>query len=135
LSVQKRLSTPKGASDAAGLVTDVGFSPDGRALGLVTLGGVAFLDMAASRFEFAELPSMKPLGLRFAEYGRVAVFGRNAVYAGEPVAARIEEASHTTRGQLTDVEFRREGSLLVIGDAVGEELSALLEPPPSSESE
>jgi WD40 repeat protein len=135
LSVQKHLPTPKGASETAGHVTDVGFSPDGRALGLVTLGGVAFLDRAASRFEFAELPSMKPLGLRFAEDGRVAVFGRSAVYAGEPVPARIEAASHTTRGQLTDVEFRRDGSLLVIGDAVGEELSALLEPPPSSASE
>jgi WD40 repeat protein len=132
LGVQKRLPAPRASTKAAGLVTDVRFSPDGRALGIVTLGGVAFLDVAASRLDFAELPRLKPVGLRFADDGRVAVFGRGAVYAGEPRLERMDEASHATRGKLTDVEFRRDGSLLVLGQGVEEELAALLEPAAAS---
>jgi hypothetical protein len=128
LSVRQRLAAPKGASETAGAVTDVAFSPDGRALGLTTLDGVGFLDIIERRFEFAALGDMKPLGLRFADDGRVAVFGRGSVYAGDPVPSRIEAAIQATRGRLTHVDFRRDGSLLVVGEGVEDELAALLEP-------
>lgn len=129
LDVQKQLSMPEGAG---AVVTDMSFSRDGRSLGLVTPNGVAFLSSGADHFDFAPLPKLKPVGIRFADDGRVAVFGRSAVYAGAASPAKMDEASHDSNGKLTDVEFRRDGSLLVLGDGVSEELSALLEPPAAS---
>jgi hypothetical protein len=128
LRVERRLLTPELSSDGrASTVTDLRFSPDGRSLGVLMLGGVAFVDVASQSFDFAELPQLAPAGLRFASDGRVAVFGRRAVYTGRPDPAAMEANRHTTRGTLHDVEFRRDGSLLLVGDGIEEELATLLE--------
>jgi hypothetical protein len=70
---------------------------------------------------------MSPVGLRFASDGRVAIFGRRALYVGPPSAADVPVGLRKTAGELWDVEFRQDGSLLFVGDAADAELASLSE--------
>jgi WD40 repeat protein len=128
LRVERELSLPAPANGAQSPhVSEVRFSPNGRALGVLFDGGVAFLDVASQRLDAAELDEMKPVGLRYASDGRVAVFGRRALYLGPPDPSAMAGRSHATRGEIDDVEFRRDGSLLLVGDGIEAELATLLE--------
>ncbi len=126
LETQRQLELP-GRSGAESKVADVRFSPDGRLLGVLLFGGVAFLDVASGQLDATYFDKLQPVGLRFADDGRVAVFGRRTLYVGPPVPADIEQAAHPTSGELTDVEFRKDGSLMFVGDSADAELQALLQ--------
>jgi WD40 repeat protein len=108
-------------------ITDVRFSHDGRLLGVLMLGGAAFIDTGTGQLDVAHFRSLDPIGLRFGADGRVVVFGRRALYVGPPAAKQVEAASHALKGDLSDVEFRKDGSLLFVGDAEDAELASLFE--------
>lgn len=108
-------------------ITDVRFSHDGRLLGVLMLGGAAFIDIGTGQPDVAHFRSFDPIGLRFGADGRVLVFGRRALYVGPPAAKQVEAATHALNGDLSDVEFRKDGSLLFVGDAEDAELASLFE--------
>jgi hypothetical protein len=109
-------------------ITDIRFSPDGRLLGILMLGAAGFFDVESKQAEVAELRGINPVGLRFASDGRVAIFGRRALYVGPPIAKDAAQGAQATNGELWDVEFRKDGSLLFVGAAADAELAALLPP-------
>jgi hypothetical protein len=113
-------------SSNASSATDVRFSLDGALLGVVLPGGVAFMDLQSTKLDAAPLPKLDPIGLRFDDTGKVVVFGRRGIYLGQPKAAEIEGASRETQGELAAVEFRQDGSLLLLGDVADAEVAALL---------
>jgi WD40 repeat protein len=108
-------------------VLDVRFSSDGRWLGVLTKEGIALLDVPAGTTSSVDLTEMAPVGLRFAADGRLAVFGRGALYVGPASAAEILSGIRKTSGTLWDVEFRQDGSLMLLGDKPDAELASLLE--------
>lgn len=108
-------------------VTDVRYSPDGGVLGVLMLGGAAFVDVASDQLEVEHFSSFDPVGLRFGPDGRVLLFGRKALYVGPPSVKGVEAAAHQLNGGLAGVEFRKDGSLLFVGDAQDAELAALLD--------
>jgi WD40 repeat protein len=108
-------------------ITDVRFSQDGRVLGVLMLGGAAFVDTGTGQLDVAHFRNFDPVGLRFGADGRVLVFARRSLYVGPPEAKQVEAAAHPLSGDLSDVEFRKDGSLLFVGDAEDAELASLLE--------
>jgi hypothetical protein len=109
-------------------VLDVRFSSDGHWLGVLTKNGVALHDVAAGTAWSADLTDMAPVGLRFAADGRLAVFGRGAIYVGAATSpGDIRSGTRKTAGTLWDVEFRQDGSLMLLGDELDAELASLLE--------
>jgi WD40 repeat protein len=121
-----RLTAPMVGDDAP-QVLDVRYAPDGRSLGVLFAGGVAFMDLQTHQLQATLLRELAPIGLRYAPDGRVAVFGRGALYIGPASLADLQTAARTTSGTLWDVEFRRDGSLLFLGDAGEADLQSLLE--------
>lgn len=114
---------------ARSLVTDLRFSPDGKRLAVLMLGGAAFIDVESRETELVELRQLNPVGVRFGGDGRLAVFGRRALYVGPAIGSRIAVDAHDTQGDLWDVEFRKDGSLLFVGDAADQELAAVVGAP------
>lgn len=102
-------------------ITDLRFSHDGKQLGALVANGAAFIDVASHQVRHASFA--EPRGLRFAQSGRVAVFGKHSLYVGEPNPADISSKSQSLTGELRDVEFREDGSLLYLGDVDAELLS------------
>lgn len=129
LKLLRRTQPPSigGGGEHEGNVLDVRFSRDGRWLGVLTRDGVALLDVPAGTASSADLTDMAPVGLRFGADGRLAVFGRGALYVGSASTAEIRGGIRRTSGTLWDVEFRQDGSLMLLGDEVDAELASLLE--------
>jgi hypothetical protein len=128
LELLRRAEAPSiGRAEHVGNVLDVRYSSDGRWLGVLTKNGVALLDLPAGTASFADLTDMAPVGLRFSGDGRLAVFGRGALYVGSVSTAEIRSGARRTSGTLWDVEFRQDGSLMLLGDKADAELASLLE--------
>jgi WD40 repeat protein len=127
LSQQRELTLPpRPANGRAFTVTDARFSPDDSRLAVLLLGGLALVDVTSGEVQLAELRELDPVGVRFAADGKIAVFGRHGLYVGEADAQRMPTAAHEVKGELADVEFRKDGSLLFLG-AVEDTEQALLE--------
>jgi len=103
-------------------ITDLRFSQDGKQLGALLANGAAFIDVASRQVREASFA--EPRGLRFAQSGRVALFGKHALYVGEPNPEDIPSKMQTLTGELRDVEFREDGSLLYLGDVDAELLGS-----------
>jgi hypothetical protein len=129
LREDRELEVPADARNARHVrpvsISDLRFNADGTRLGVLLIGGVAFFDVASQTLEVSALRELNPVGLRFAPDGRVAVFGRRAVYVGEPAATKVAEAARATAEFVADVEFRKDGSLLLLGGTADEELAIL----------
>jgi WD40 repeat protein len=108
-------------------VTDLRFSPDGQRLGVLLTGGAALVDVASDQVEASYFSELNPIGLRFASDGRLLIFGRRALYVGAASLTSVEGSTHQLQGELSDVQFRKDGSLLFLGDAEDVELATLLE--------
>jgi hypothetical protein len=85
LSLERQIPLPQ-APGVAGPpeAADVRYSPDGQSLGVLTMNGVAFVDLASGKLEAAFPQRLSPVGLRYAEDGRILLFGRRSMYMGEP---------------------------------------------------
>jgi hypothetical protein len=114
------------SSGRAFTVTDVRFSPDDKTLAVLLLGGLALIDVPSGHADVAELPNLDPVGVRFAPDGRLALFGRHAVYVGPGNPAQMASSAYPVKGELGDVQFRKDGSLMFFGSVEGSE-PALLE--------
>jgi hypothetical protein len=108
-------------------VMDLRFNADGSTLGALLDVGVALFDLRAHQVEAALMKDVKVVGLRLASDGRIAVFGRQALYVGPPQAETLKRDLHKTDGRFWDVEFRRDDSLLFFGDGIESNIEAMLE--------
>lgn len=108
-------------------VLDLRFNADGSTLGALLDVGIALFDLRAHRVEAALMKDVKVVGLRFASSGKIAVFGRQALYIGPPEAEALKRDLHKTDGRFWDVEFRRDDSLLFFGNGIEGDVEALLE--------
>jgi len=115
LRVERSVSIRGEGIGEAAVATDVRFSPDGHSLGVLLLSGAAILNLDNGQLATSGAGRLNPVGLRFAPDGRLAVFGRHGLYVGPAEPERIGSESSGTAGELADVEFRRDGSLLVVG--------------------
>jgi WD40 repeat protein len=109
---------PEGSRERGEPATDVRFSPNGRRLGVLLLGGVAVLDLDTWRLAIETAIGWDPVGLRFAPNGRMAVFGRDRLYVGPAEPDRLANESFAPSGELADVEFRRDGKLLFVAGPI-----------------
>lgn len=116
-------------------VLDLRYSPDGSKLGALLDVGVAVFDLKTGQVEAALIRDLKAVGLRFAGDGRVAVFARDALYIGPANAEAIKSGVHKLDGTLWDVEFRRDNSLLLLGDGINADEEALLQVSPDAEAQ
>jgi hypothetical protein len=121
------LPTEDGWSAEHPHVLDLRFNADGSTLGAQLDVGVALFDVRSNQVEAALMKDVKVVGLRFAGDGRVAVFGRQALYVGPPEAEKMKRDLHKTVGTFWDVEFRRDDSLLFFGKGIESDVEALLE--------
>ena len=106
---------------------DLRYSRDGRWLGVLLQGGVALIELASGATQKAFASDLGPGGLRFANDGRLALFGRSSLYVGPISASDIQAGTRTTAGKLWDVEFRQDGSLLFLGEDLDADLEANLQ--------
>jgi WD40 repeat protein len=113
-------------------VLDLRYSPDGSKLGALLDVGVAVFDLKTGQVEAALVKDLKAVGLRFASDGRLAVFARDALYIGPANADAIKSGVHKIDGTLFDVEFRRDDSLLFMGDGINADEEALLQISPEA---
>lgn len=113
-------------------VLDLRFSPDGSKLGALLDVGVALFDLKTGQVDAALVKDLKAVGLRFASDGRLAVFARDALYIGPANADALKAGLHKIDGTLWDVEFRRDDSLLFLGDGINADEEALLQISPDS---
>jgi hypothetical protein len=113
-------------------VLDLRYSPDGSKLGALLDVGVALFDVKTGQVEAALVKDLKAVGLRFASDGRVAVFARDALYIGPANAEQLKAGVHKIDGTLWDVEFRRDDSLLFLGDGINADEEALLQISPDA---
>jgi hypothetical protein len=125
LKVADNIDIPKGQRDVR--ITDVRYSSDERLLGVLMLGGAAFIDVESGQVDVAHFSSFDPVGLRFGPDGRALLFGRQSLYLGPASAQGVEAAARQLSGDLSDVEFRKDGTLLFVGNTEDAELAALLE--------
>lgn len=112
-------------------VLDLRYSPDGSKLGALLDVGVAVFDLKTGQVEAALVKDLKAVGLRFASDGRLAVFARDALYVGPANAEQLKAGVHKIEGTLWDVEFRRDDSLLFMGDCIDADAEALLQLSPN----
>jgi len=89
--------------------------------------GAALFDLRNQHVEAELVQDLKPVGLRFASDGRIALFSRKALYVGPAKAESVKQGLRGTGGMLWDVEFRRDDSLLVFGKGVDADVEALLQ--------
>lgn len=108
-------------------VLDLRYSPDGTKLGALLDVGVALFDLKTGQIEAALVKDLNAVGLRFASDGRLAVFARDALYVGPAEAEKLKAGLRKTNGKLWDVEFRKDDSLLFLGDGIDAEEEALLQ--------
>ncbi|HYQ46725.1 MAG TPA: WD40 repeat domain-containing protein [Polyangiaceae bacterium] len=97
----------------AAFATDVRLSADGRTVAVLLTDGAAFLDLQSERLTIAT-PGWRPLGLRFARDGRVALFARDRVYVGPADPEEFATKASGVTGALADVEFQRDGTVLFV---------------------
>jgi hypothetical protein len=124
-----RSSSPPGPAGGKNVspVLNVRFSPDGQWLGVLYTDRVVLENQQQGTAQVASLAEMSAVGLRFAMDGRVAIFGRRALYVGPPSSADIPAGLRKTAGALWDVQFRQDGSLMFVGDTADAELASVLE--------
>jgi WD40 repeat protein len=116
-------------------VLDLRYSPDGSKLGALLDVGVALFDLKTGQVEAALVKDLKAVGLRFASDGRLAVFARDALYIGPANAEQLKAGVHKIDGTLWDVEFRRDDTLLFLGDGINADEEALLQLSPSGQDQ
>jgi WD40 repeat protein len=116
-------------------VLDLRYSPDGSKLGALLDVGVAVFDLKTGQVEAALVKDLKAVGLRFASDGRLAVFARDALYIGPANAEQLKAGVHKIDGTLWDVEFRRDDTLLFLGDGINADEEALLQLSPSGQDQ
>jgi hypothetical protein len=125
LKEKRHITLPRESGSDGAL--DVRYSADGRWLGVLLHAGVALVDLASGEVTSAFLVATPPEGIRFATDGRMAVFGRSSLYVGPITTNDLATATRKTGGQLWDVEFRQDGSLLFLGEGLDADLEANLE--------
>ena len=134
LRQQRRLQLPSeyGRRAEHPHVLDLRYSPDGSKLGALLDVGVALFDLKTGQVEAALVKDFKAVGLRFASDGRLAVFARDALYIGPANAEQLRAGLHKIDGTLWDVEFRRDDTLLFMGDGINADEEALLQLTPDA---
>jgi hypothetical protein len=108
-------------------VLDLRYSADGSKLGVLLDVGVALFDLQTGHVQAALVKDLNAVGLRFASDGRMAVFARDALYIGPADAEKLKAGLQKTNGTLWDIEFRRDDSLLLLGDGIDADAEALLQ--------